>query len=500
MSHVILTWTFTQAKFVDGIPCEITRKIHLADISGRRQICSTRASVEDRKKADSINRSLMTFSNVITWLADATDSQVGAARRRRHSVYIPYCDSALTWLLKDCLGLNSHTVIVATVSPSMYGITDTLNTLKLATKARSIVNKPTINEDVSVTRIKELRHENNVLRVSLGDCAKPFRSFLPLQQFIEAQEKLKHNDELIRNLTSKWINKWASLVGSLGRDFEVVQKWKDFERSLGISAADSAFGSDLEDAEICAISKSAEAANVEQPQLRYRSVVTLGLKDAAAAGGSQPSGDVNGDITTQRHLQDNNVFNNNNNIQQQQPVATIAAADSSGVEKQKPSVNNHLEQDKAQARSRRSKLRQQLEQRRRGSTCSGQPTGEKTDVTPARRYSFGYCLMTSPHLPAGDVTSQTTRQETSTVELLPTINKPAATTAAAAAVKSEDNNEKITINADSLSPVTQLFRHLSDQLSQMCSLVSETTQRKYDYYTSFTAQLSQVLLMVWHIS
>jgi len=60
---------------------------------------------------------------------------------------VPYRDSTLTWLLKDSLGGNSKTVMVATVSPASDNYEETLSTLRYADRAKKIVNHAVINED-----------------------------------------------------------------------------------------------------------------------------------------------------------------------------------------------------------------------------------------------------------------------------------------------------------------------------------------------------------------
>ena len=60
---------------------------------------------------------------------------------------MPYRDSTLTWLLKDSLGGNSKTVMVATVSPASDNYEETLSTLRYADRAKKIVNHAVINED-----------------------------------------------------------------------------------------------------------------------------------------------------------------------------------------------------------------------------------------------------------------------------------------------------------------------------------------------------------------
>lgn len=68
----------------------------------------------------------------------------------------PYRDSKLTFLLRDSLGGNSKTFMIATVSPSQINYDETLGTLRYAARAREVVNVAQVNEDPRARRIREL--------------------------------------------------------------------------------------------------------------------------------------------------------------------------------------------------------------------------------------------------------------------------------------------------------------------------------------------------------
>lgn len=85
-------------------------------------------------------------------------------------LHIPYRDSTLTYLLKDSLGGNSKTIMIAALSPADCNYSETLSTLRYANRAKNIINKPTVNEDANVKLIRELREEINKLKSMLtGD-------------------------------------------------------------------------------------------------------------------------------------------------------------------------------------------------------------------------------------------------------------------------------------------------------------------------------------------
>lgn len=161
-SHAIFTLKFSQLKIVENnIPSEIVSKMNLVDLAGSERADSTGAKGIRLKEGGNINKSLLTFINVISTLADLS----GSSNVSKH--YIPYRDSVLTWLLKDSLGGNSKTVILAAISPADVNYVETMSTLRYANRAKNIINKPTINEDPNVKLIRELRSEITQLKIML---------------------------------------------------------------------------------------------------------------------------------------------------------------------------------------------------------------------------------------------------------------------------------------------------------------------------------------------
>lgn len=149
------------------MPSETISKINLVDLAGSERADSTGATGIRLKEGCNINRSLLTFINVISTLADlATSTSNDSTPNRKH--YIPYRDSVLTWLLKDSLGGNSKTFILAAISPADLNYVETLSTLRYANRAKNIINKPTINEDPNVKLIRELKAEIVKLKLLLG--------------------------------------------------------------------------------------------------------------------------------------------------------------------------------------------------------------------------------------------------------------------------------------------------------------------------------------------
>lgn len=107
------------------------------------------------KEATKINLSLSALGNVISALVDG----------KTH--HIPYRDSKLTRLLQDSLGGNTKTIMIAAVSPANYNYDETLSTLRYASRAKFIQNKPKINEDPKDALLREYMEEINKLKLML---------------------------------------------------------------------------------------------------------------------------------------------------------------------------------------------------------------------------------------------------------------------------------------------------------------------------------------------
>lgn len=127
---------------------------------------ATGATGQRLKEGAHINKSLVTLGSVISALAEVSSSSDPNSSRR--SIFIPYRDSVLTWLLKDSLGGNSKTIMIAAISPADCNYGETLSTLRYANRAKNIINKPTINEDPNVKLIRELRDEIQKLKSLIG--------------------------------------------------------------------------------------------------------------------------------------------------------------------------------------------------------------------------------------------------------------------------------------------------------------------------------------------
>ncbi|XP_067900405.1 kinesin-like protein KIF16B isoform X2 [Heterodontus francisci] len=220
-SHAIFTINFTQAKFDAEMPCETISKIHLVDLAGSERADATGATGVRLKEGGNINKSLVTLGNVISALADLSQDRSNSQAKKKQ-VFVPYRDSVLTWLLKDSLGGNSKTIMIATISPADINYGETLSTLRYANRAKNIINKPTINEDSNVKLIRELRAEIARLKALLAQGNQI--ALLDSPTALSMEEKLQQNEARVEELTKEWTNKWNETQNILKEETLALRK------------------------------------------------------------------------------------------------------------------------------------------------------------------------------------------------------------------------------------------------------------------------------------
>uniref|UniRef100_A0A3Q2PL98 Kinesin family member 13A n=1 Tax=Fundulus heteroclitus TaxID=8078 RepID=A0A3Q2PL98_FUNHE len=214
-SHAVFSIIVTQTLYdlQSGNSGEKVSKMSLVDLAGSERVSKTGAAGERLKEGSNINKSLTTLGCVISALADQSAGK-GKAK------FVPYRDSVLTWLLKDNLGGNSKTAMIATVSPAADNYEETLSTLRYADRAKRIVNHAVVNEDPNARIIRELREEVEKLRVQLSQ-AESLKA-------PELKEKLQESEKLIQEMTVTWEEK-------LRKTEEIATERQKQLESMGIS-------------------------------------------------------------------------------------------------------------------------------------------------------------------------------------------------------------------------------------------------------------------------
>ncbi|XP_052270651.1 kinesin-like protein unc-104 isoform X2 [Dreissena polymorpha] len=224
-SHAVFTIVFSQRRKDEqtNMTGEKVSKISLVDLAGSERADSTGAQGKRLKEGANINKSLTTLGKVISALAEVSAmDKVSATKKKKKADFIPYRDSVLTWLLRENLGGNSKTAMVAALSPADINYDETLSTLRYADRAKQIVCKAIVNEDPNAKIIRELKEEVVKLRELLshegimigeglhGIPPAPSGRSRKSSVTIEGQdavERLQLSEKLIAELNQSWEEK-----------------------------------------------------------------------------------------------------------------------------------------------------------------------------------------------------------------------------------------------------------------------------------------------------
>ncbi|XP_019486523.1 PREDICTED: kinesin-like protein KIF15 [Hipposideros armiger] len=203
-SHAVFTITVESMEKSNETVNIRTSLLNLVDLAGSERQKDTHAEGMRLKEAGNINRSLSCLGQVITALVD-----VGNGKQR----HVCYRDSKLTFLLRDSLGGNAKTAIVANVHPGPRCFGETLSTLNFAQRAKLIKNKAVVNEDTQ-GNVSQLQAEVKRLREQLAQLSSgqiPPESFLTREKdetnyvkyFQEAMLFFKKSEQEKKSLIEK---------------------------------------------------------------------------------------------------------------------------------------------------------------------------------------------------------------------------------------------------------------------------------------------------------
>ncbi|KAL5530751.1 hypothetical protein ACEPAF_7009 [Sanghuangporus sanghuang] len=251
-SHAVFTLLLTMKRHDEAtnLDTEKVSRINLVDLAGSERANSTGASGQRLKEGANINKSLTTLGKVISALAVASQAD-GKKKKGKAEEFVPYRDSVLTWLLKDSLGGNSKTAMIAAISPADYE--ETLSTLRYADQAKKIKNKAKINEDPNAKLVRELKEELEMLRARVAGTSSeaiydpkvpPERQRVTYQAKdgtiktvtkAELQDQLESSEKLMKSLNETWEQK-------LQRTQEVQKEREKALEELGITVEKNNIG------------------------------------------------------------------------------------------------------------------------------------------------------------------------------------------------------------------------------------------------------------------
>ncbi|XP_016129300.1 kinesin-like protein KIF14 [Sinocyclocheilus grahami] len=185
----------TNAKLIRG------HRINLVDLAGSERCTSAQTSGDRLREGASINKSLLTLGKVISSLSEQAQT--------RKKVFTPYRESVLTWLLKESLGGNSKTAMIATLSPAASNMDESLSTLRYAQQARMIINIAKVNEDTNAKLIRELKAEVDKLRAAQmsSQGIEPEKMRLFQQEITSLKTKLSQQEHEMAEAHRTWKEK-----------------------------------------------------------------------------------------------------------------------------------------------------------------------------------------------------------------------------------------------------------------------------------------------------
>ncbi|KAJ6864802.1 kinesin-like protein KIN-5C [Populus alba x Populus x berolinensis] len=185
-------------------------KLNLVDLAGSENISRSGAREGRAREAGEINKSLLTLGRVINALVE-------------HLGHIPYRDSKLTRLLRDSLGGRTKTCIIATVSPAVHCLEETLSTLDYAHRAKNIRNKPEVNQKMmKSTLIKDLYGEIERLKAEVYAAREKNGVYIPKERYYQEESERKAMADQIEQMgvliethqkqSEDWRDKYDAMV------------------------------------------------------------------------------------------------------------------------------------------------------------------------------------------------------------------------------------------------------------------------------------------------
>ncbi|KAM3217823.1 hypothetical protein T459_22424 [Capsicum annuum] len=195
-------------------------KLNLVDLAGSENISRSGAREGRAREAGEINKSLLTLGRVINALVE-------------HLGHIPYRDSKLTRLLRDSLGGRTKTCIIATVSPAVHCLEETLSTLDYAHRAKHIRNKPEVNQKMmKSTLIKDLYGEIERLKGEVYAAREKNGVYIPKERYYQEESERKAMADQIEQMGVSIENLQKQLEELQSRHDSQVQQCSDLTSKL----------------------------------------------------------------------------------------------------------------------------------------------------------------------------------------------------------------------------------------------------------------------------
>ena len=299
-SHTVFT-IYIQSRITTsgGITNVKESRFNMVDLAGSERQQLTGTTGVRLKEAGNINKSLLALSNVMNALVDIHVGTSGAikssALTRAPSTsksHVRYRDSKLTFLLKDSLGGNAKTIIIANVSSHPASYNETLSTLKFAQRAKLVKNKAKVNSDI-VGSMEDLQLEIERLKAEL--MSKKETSSPPPVAVVDGELHSLYMETLQRSAaTDSYISDIKKELLLLQECEETVKKQLEMERATirsrdavidslkgnsGIKKQKTLDGSSSSLVNICDEVEMAESLNLEAESLKTEIMSLRGQLD-----------------------------------------------------------------------------------------------------------------------------------------------------------------------------------------------------------------------------
>lgn len=206
-SHAILNIMIERQASEEDKSDFFCSKFAFVDLAGSERLGRTGAQGSLMREGININKGLLALGNVIAALTDDT----GKVN------YIPYRESKLTRILRNSLGGNSKTWMIACISPVMADIDESLNTLKYASRARKISNTPIVNKDPQSAQIALLKQQVFKLTQEVSKFKRLAHSEGVISENIDEEGHVNVDDG----------GEWKELCSKLQKDILTIKQEKN---------------------------------------------------------------------------------------------------------------------------------------------------------------------------------------------------------------------------------------------------------------------------------
>jgi len=254
-SHSILTLGIETLTQIDGQDHVRSAKLNLVDLAGSERVAKTGVEGIGFLEGVNINYELMILGNCISALTT------------RGNTHIPYRDSKLTMLLKDSLGGNAKTLMIAAIGPADYNFPETMSTLRYAERAKKIENKPTVNMDPKDALLLKLKGELEELQSKLTQKGNMGQQLGASEDVIRVmEEKLEIQRKELAQTSNMIASERANLQMKLEKRMQKIQneKQRQNEYMMRLNELNSYLVNGEQDLKLKTVKNEAQITNIRR--------------------------------------------------------------------------------------------------------------------------------------------------------------------------------------------------------------------------------------------